>query len=371
MTLGMRPILDFMRHHVFLLLVLALPASAFGQDAYIGSAPRPIRITTGAVYQQYADADRRLNQVSFPVAAFIPIDRQFAVSVALSPALASGEDVTSVSGLSDAQLALSYYRELGAASVVASLGANLPSGKRALTEDEFATSTLLSQNFYGFRLPVFGQGLNLSPAITLAFPAGDAAMLGIGAAYQYRGSFEPLAGMEDPFKPGDELLITAGADVRLDDAWALSGDVTYTLYQADMLGDAEVYNSGDQIVGSLQALGTMGYNQLRIFARFRSKARSTLPFGDLTVTAPRTEPTQGRLLVTYRVRVLEAVYATLIAQGRYFDTTDLFDAKTLFDVGAGQDLALSPIVTLTSRFVYTFGAFPGVEIGAGLAFTVP
>ncbi|MEZ4700961.1 MAG: hypothetical protein R2834_11565 [Rhodothermales bacterium] len=358
-----------MRYLVWIALLVLAPA-AVAQDAYIGSAPRPVRITTGAVYQQYADADSRLQQVSFPVTAFVPVSRPFAVSLSFSPALSSGEEVVSLGGLSDAQLAVSYYQRLGAASAVFSLSANLPSGKRGLTQDEFATSTLLSQNFYGFRLPVFGQGLNLSPGVTLAFPAGDQAVVGIGASYQYRGGFEPLVDMTETFKPGDEILLTGGADVRLSDSWALSGDVTYTLYQADRLGDAEVFETGDQIAVSIQTLGNLGFNQLRFFARYRNKGKSTLPVEGLAITAPRTEPSQGRLLATYRVRVLQTVYATLIAQGRYFEETDLFGAKTLFDVGAGQEFVLTREVSLTSRFVYTFGSFPGVEIGGGLAFTL-
>mgnify|MGYP003889085827 CR=1 FL=1 len=356
----------------FLFVLLAVAPVAFAQDAYIGSAPRPIRITTGAVYQQYADADAdsRLQQVSFPITAFVPVSRPFAVSFSASPALVSGDEVASLQGFSDAQIALSYYQRLSAASAVFSLSANLPSGKRALTQEEFETSSLLSQNFYGFRLPVFGQGLNLSPGVALAIPAGDQAVIGIGASYQYRGRFEPLVGMADTFKPGDELLITGGGDVRLGEAWALSADVTYTLYQADQLGDVDVYETGDQLAVSLQALGQLGTNQLRVFGRFRDKGKSALPVNGISVPAPRTEPTQGRLLVSYRVRVLETVYATLITQGRYFEATDLFDARTLFDIGAGQEFVLTPEVSLTSRFVYTFGSFPGVEIGGGLAFTL-
>ena len=358
-----------MRALLLIVSLFILPV-AMAQDAYIGSAPRPIRITTGAVYQQYADADSRLQQVSFPITAFVPVSRPFAVSFAASPALVSGEAVASLQGLSDAQIALSYYQRMGAASGVFSLSANLPSGKRALTQEEFETSALLSQNFYGFRLPVFGQGLNLSPGVTFAFPAGDQAVLGIGASYQYRGSFEPLVGMTDSFKPGDEILITGGGDVRVADAWALSADITYTLYQADRLGDEDVYETGDQLAVSIQALGNLGTNQLRVFGRFRNKGKSTLPVAGASVPAPRTEPTQGRLLISYRVRVLETVHATLIAQGRYFEATDLFDARSLFDIGAGQEFVITPEVSLTSRFVYTFGSFPGVEIGGGLAFTL-
>lgn len=346
-------------------------ALAQSPNLYMGSEQQPIRIRTGAVFQQYADADRRLSQVAFPISAFVPITRNFAFSVFTNPALVNGESVTSLEGMSDAQAALSYYQSIGEGSVVVSLSTNLPSGKKELTEAEFATTTLISQDFYGFFVPVFGQGLNLSPGVTIAYPLGENVVGGVGFSYQLKGSFKPVADMLDDFTPGDEIMITGGLDFKVGSSWALSTNASYMMYQADELGAITVFESGDQVVATLQLLGNMGTNQARVIARYRTKARSVLPAGDEAITAPRTIPEQAQLLGTYTLGIQENLNATLIARVRHYQDTDFFSSKTLFDLGASPEVAFSESVSAVMRFVYTFGSFPGVEIGGGLAFTIP
>ncbi len=357
---------------LFLLILWAVP-SAFAQapNMYMGSEQQPIRIQTGTVFQQYADQDRRLSQITFPVSAFIPLTRGLAFSLYTNPALVSGEAVTSLQGLSDAQVALSYNQPLGDGSMVVSVGTNVPSGKRELTEAEFATTALVSQDFYGFYVPVLGQGLNISPGITLAFPFGDNMVGGLGVSYQLKGSFKPVENMPDAFKPGDEMMITGGFDFRLADEWALSTNVSYVLYNTDELGDLEVFESGNQTIAILQVLGNMGNNQARFVARYRTKAKSTLPAGNQVVTAPRTVPEQFQLLGKYNLSIQENVRATVLARVRRYNETDFFGDKTLFDIGAAPEVAFSDVVSGGMRFVYTFGSFPGVEIGAGLSFVIP
>ncbi len=355
-----------------LLVFWAVPsATAQAPNMYMGSEQQPIRIQTGAVFQQYADQDRRLSQVTFPVSAFIPLTRGLAFSLYTNPALVSGEDVTSLQGLSDAQVALSYHQALGDGSMVVSVGTNVPSGKRELTEAEFNTTTLVSQDFYGFYVPVLGQGLNISPGITIAFPFGESMVGGLGFSYQLKGSFKPVENMLDDFKPGNEMMITGGFDFKLADQWALSTNVSYVLYDTDELGTTAVFDSGDQTIVILQVLGNTENNQARFIARYRTKAKSTLPAGDQIVTAPRTVPEQFQLIGTYRINIQENLSATVIARARRYNGTDFFGDKTLFDVGASPQIAFSEIVSGGMRFVYTFGSFPGVEIGGGLSFTIP
>ncbi|MFK7846938.1 MAG: hypothetical protein AB8G77_16675 [Rhodothermales bacterium] len=340
-------------------------------NMYMGSEQQPIRIRTGAVFQQYADEDRRLSQLTFPVSAFIPFTRNLAFSLYTNPTLISGEAVTSLEGLSDAQVALSFYQEIGEGSIVVSLGSNVPSGKRELTEDEFATTALVSQDFYGFYVPVLGQGLNISPGITVAYPLGDNVVGGVGFSYQLKGSFKPVVNMIDSFTPGNEMMITGGFDFRLADSWALSTNVSYVMYQADELGSTSVFESGAQTVAVLQVLGNVGgSNQMRVIARYRTKAKSTLPAGDQFITAPRTIPEQFQVLGSYTLSIQENLNASLIGRVRHYQDTDFFATKTLFDVGASPEVAFSESVSAVMRFVYTFGSFPGVEIGGGLAFSL-
>ncbi len=364
-----------MRYIYFLLLLLSGPWSmpqAFAQqtDVYMGSAVQPVRLSTGMVYQQYADEDRSLSQLAFPFQAFIPIVRNLGFSVRTHPVLIHADSLESVQGLSDAQAAISYYRNIGPGSVVLSLSSNLPSGKRELTEEEFATMALVSQDFYSFGVPVLGQGLNLTPGLTVAYPINDDVVFGVGASYQLKGDFKPVQNMTESFTPGDELLLTGGVDVRVAPSWALSSNVSYIMYRDDQLGDVSVFESGDQIFVSLQLLGNLGSNQVRVMTRYRSKAKSQLPVGAGVTTAPRTIPSQFHLSGSYRLPLSDNLRATLLARFGYYDETDFFDSKTRVDLGAYQEYTLTDIVGAVVRFAYTFGSFPGVELGGGIVVTL-
>ena len=349
---------------------LASLAQAQDQRFYMGSSQQPIQISVGVSYQQYADEDRQLSQLGFPFRAFVPFTPHIGFAVITNPVLIEADSQAPVDGMSDAQVALSYFRNIGAGSIVVSLGANLPSGKRELTTDEFATIALLSQDFYSFAVPVLGQGFNLAPGVTVAYPINNNVVVGAGASYQLKGEYKPVTGMDEGFTPGDELMVTGGLDVRVAPAWALSANVSYVIYQEDTLGDVSVFESGDQIFVTLQGLGNLGTNQLRMTARYRGKAKSQLPVGDQVTTAPRTVPQQFSFTTTYGMRIQSNLTATLLGRVGHYEETDFFASKTRFDLGAYQEYQFDELVGAVLRFVYTFGSFPGVEIGGGLTFSL-
>ena len=363
-----------MRIYFFLFMsaVLAAPAFAQQSDLYVGSESVPIRLTAGTVYQQYADEDRQLSQVAFPFRAFIPVVRNVGFSIMTTPVLiqADADTLASIDGISDTQVAVSYFQNIGAGSVVVSLTSNLPTGKKELTIEEFNTMALLSQDFYNFGVSVLGQGFNLSPGLTVAYPVSDDVAVGLGVSYQLKGGFKPVLNTDSTFTPGDEFLITGGVDVRVGRAWALSSNVSYITYQEDLSGNTSIFESGDQVFVSLQALGNIGTNQLRFLARYRSKAKSVLPVGDNIATAPRTVPEQVQLTGTYRIQIQDGLRATILGRVGHYGETDFFSEKTRFDVGAIQHYAFTEVVGATFRFIYTFGSFPGVEVGGGLVVTL-
>ncbi len=355
------------------LLLLGLVSEGFAQegDLYLSSQQQPVRVSIGAVYQRFTDDDRAISEVTAPLALSAPLGRSFGISLTASPASATGDAVQSLSGFSDAQLGLSYYQKIGQSSVVASLGVNLPSGKRELTLEEFTTTVLLSQHFFNFRLPGFGQGFNVEPGLVWAFPVGEGVVLGLGVAYQVKGPYKPLEGSTDDYDPGDELLLTGGLDLRLGPTTNLSADLTYTHYAPDKVGDAEIFSAGDRVTATGQLLSFFGRHELRLTARYRGQARSSIPatFG-LAAEDLRTLPALVLLLGSYRHQVSGPFVLGVLAQARAFGETDVFESKTLFDVGLAPEVALSPTVRLRARFVYTLGDISGVEAGGGLVFTL-
>jgi hypothetical protein len=372
-------------HRLCLLLLLTLPfaaprAQVMPSDAegslYIGSQRPPVRITILPTFQRYSgtlveddlfgNVDAEVREFSTPVTIFAPVARNLGVSLRTSFTSASGDDLTGVSGLTDTQATLSYYLPAGAGSAVVSASANLPSGTSELTPDEAATAFLIGQNFYGFRLPNLGQGFNATGGLTYAFPAGDAVVVGLGAAYQLRGAFTPTEGA-DEYDPGDEILLTGGFSYGLSDASSLALDVTYAIYSTDTSGDVE-FESGNTLSVTGKWAGELGGRAASLTARFRTKGETE--FADELTTRFAQDPvipTQGRLLANVQLANGRPLGLGVFAQARTYAASDLFDAKTLFDLGAMPSYRILPNATLITRVALTFGDLSGIEVGGGLS----
>lgn len=300
------------------------------------------------------------------MSAFVPVGRRASFWLQTSQVTATGDDLETLSGFGDTQAGVTYTRPLGEGSLVSTLNVNLPSGKRELTRDEFTTSILLSQTFFDFRIPGFGQGTNVSPSLTWAVPVQDDVVVGVGASYQYRGSFRPVQFDDSEYDPGDEMLVTGGIDLRLGRTEAVSGDVSYTLYTDDSWG-TQSFSPGNKVVASLQYLSYMGFDELRVQARYSSRAKTTLPVGaGLTSEAQRLTPTHLNLLGTYRWRFSRDGAVRFLAQGRFFGEAEPYEAQNVVDVGMLPEWSLADALHLQGRFVYTAGSFSGLEAGVGL-----
>jgi hypothetical protein len=320
----------------------------------------------GIVYQHYEDDDLQLSQLTIPFTALVPLTPALGLSLRTVYASTDGDDLAAFFGMADAQAALSYYRTLGAGSAVASLAVNLPVGTAVATREEVETAYLLGLGFFDFRVPSFGQGLNVTPGLTYAFPVAPNLALGVGASYQYRGDFEPRAFAAETYDPGDEVLLTAGLDYGLGEASTLALDATYVHYGEDRFGDL-AYTTGDAFLATAQWTGPVGAHEARVLGRVRLKGESSAPPETLLLLGPdATIPTQARLLGHVRFRLGERVRLGALAQGRYYDETEVSTAKTLFDLGVLPEYELTPGLVLNARLGATLGDFRGGEVGAGL-----
>lgn len=338
-------------------------------DISLTSQQPPTRITIQPVFQRYEDGQTTLSEGSVPLEIFVPIQDNMLLGLRTGLARAGGTDFTSVTGRGDLQANLSYSRAAGAGSIVFNLGVNLPSGTTSLTDDEFETVTRLSYNFYEFQMPGFGQGLNLTPGVTWAVPAGERVLLGLGASYKLRGGFTPIDGMEASYDPGNEVRLTGGADIQLGRSEALSGDITITLYGTDTLGEAEHYGPGHKISATAQYLHHIGFNMVRIVARYQSQAKSSLPATagpDAPAEERRIIPTQGTIFVVYQHRVSDGINMAWRVDGQRFGKIADFSSKLLITVGGTPELSFKDQWILRPQFAYTLGSFSGLELGLGI-----
>lgn len=364
------------RRTVAAFAAVGLAASTCAHAQYAGPASPGVRpaavVTTGAHYQRFAlEESGHIEEISFPVYAAVPVGPSTSVSLRVSPASAGGRGHESLAGLSDVQLTAGHAGTIGSGSFVVSLGLNLPSGKRSLSSDEFETTVQLSQNFYDFRTPTFGQGFNASPGITWAVPIRENLVLGLGATYQYKGGFQPLEEMDEEYRPGSELLLTGGLDLRVGPAAALSGDVTYTRYGTDRIGTEDVFEAGDQVLATTQFLMHRGFDELRLVARYRNRGRGTLVAAGIpNGSALRTLPNQLDLLGSYRMRTSTSTAISFFSGVHYYDGTDVFSSRLLLSLGVGPERAISEQVGLWTRFSSRLGDFTGLEVAAGLRFEI-
>ncbi len=357
-----------MRHFllVMLMLVPLTPVWAQSGQVYLAGQRQPTQVTIFPVYQQYDDDGVKISEFSVPVVAFFPLKRNLGVSLHVSQANASADGFESLSGLTDVQLAASYFRRVGEGSVVLNLGLNLPSGKQDLTDEEFNTLLLVSRNVFDFRVPGFGRGLGIAPSITWAQPLSERFVVGVGVSFQYRASFDPVEGLAGSFDPGEEVLLTGGFNARVGAGASLSGDVSVTLYGTDTLGDVDVFEAGAKTVVTAQYRQTRGFNVLWLLARYRTRAEGSLIENGTTLDAGKLNPDQFELRGQYRYRVHQGLYVGAHAQARLLDEALNVEKTNLLGAGVSAEFTVSPQVRVPLRFTYVFGDLTGLETGVGL-----
>lgn len=356
-----------MRHLLLLVLLAVLAAPlALGQPSalYASSERQPIRVSMEGFYQNFSDEGEDISEISVPLGIFVPIGDAVALSLQTNYASVSGSDLEAVSGVGDVQFIGSYFQPAGTGSLVFSVGVNATTGQNALSFEEFRTSTLAGQTAYDLRVPTFGQGIRVAPAVTYAFPVGERLALGLGASYQYRGPYEPLNDLPDQYDPGEEVLLTAGADLEVTPTSSFSVDLSFGVNGTDTWGPV-TYEPGNTITATAQYLLYLGFHQVRAIARYQARGEGDLP--NVAATAETAVPTQILFLTDARFQFTPTVEVGALARVRnYSESALLGEALTLFDLGLAPSAVVSDQVRLTSRFQYTFGGFSGFTVGGGL-----
>lgn len=364
----MRPKKTLIVAAVLTVAAFVRPATAQQSDVDLTSRDAVTRISTSAVYQEYEADSLSVSELSFPVSVSVPLGQDLSLGVNASFARVTGDGLEDLSGITDTRVSLNWVRRLGEASVVATLGASLPTGKEDLTFREFGTLMLLSQNAFDFTVPGFGQGFGVFPALAVAFPANDDVVIGVGASYQHRGAYRPVDILNDDYTPGNEILLTGGADYRVNPSTSVSLDLTATMYAADRLGSVDVYQAGRKITITSMVRHIRGFNELRGLVVYRSRAKSDELAGvELVTQEERTLPNQFTIQGSYLVRLTAALRATLLAEARIFEETAIYPSRSIIDVGVLPRIRLTDTTFLTTRFIYSAGDITGFEAGAGLS----
>lgn len=188
---------------------------------------------------------RSASAFTVPLAASIALGEQwtFDVSTAYSngtvrlrandPAL--GRDSYSLSGLSDVRARLTA--RLAGDAVVATVGANLPTGATSLDAEEFAALRVLAAPALAMPMPALGSGLGATAGLVVARQFAGWAWA-LGASYELRRTYTPVAlpagTPGGDLDPGDALHLSLGGD-------GLVGQSGMTVaLTADLFGDDQL-----------------------------------------------------------------------------------------------------------------------------------
>jgi len=361
----------------FAMLVWALclsvsDACAQTADPYIIS--RQGSVVIQPLYQRWSIKDGlSFSEFGTSVSLYLPLSRSASVSLRGGQA-SSGGDVSSLSGMTDLQVGVGYHLE--ALNAIVSCGINIPSGKKELTDDEFVTSLIFSSPIFNFRYPSFGQGIGINPGIAWVFPVDEGVVMGLGGAYQYKGKYRPRTGIED-YKPGDEILLTGGVDLRLNEASSVSTDIVFTTYGTDKIGDEKVFASGTAVSANVQYKQYIKENELWLFLRYRSKAKSEVASATgLVPESERIEPNRFEFAAQYRIMFSSRFSARVLGDVRIFEETgSAFSGTKLFGIGAAPVFTLPSGLNFPARVKFQIGTvkggqnITGFEIGAGVGYS--
>lgn len=356
------------------LAMLALPARA-------QTDPRAV-VEVGAVAQSYPNGDNAtVSELTIPLrASVMAVPGILELSARTAYGSVSGDGLESLSGLGDTQVGANVRRPVGGGLVDLSFTASLPTGQTSLSDDQFATASVLALDDYAFALPSLGQGMVIVPGLTVAVPVGSGLALGVGASYSMPSAYTPFDD-GNSYAPADETILTAGFDASLGGASRFTLEGSYVMYGQDTFG-TETFSPGDKIAGRLRlALGS-GAVRGSFLARYRQVGDGTIGTPIRPVAFIRPNQAQVALGLTFVQPTVEVgVSSGLRYYGSFEDAADaanfessLSGQQVLLDLAASPSVRVGPNTQVTGTFTYTLGIaeiagaapFSGFRAGGGV-----
>lgn len=322
---------------------------------------REVTLGSGMHFQHWSKGDSlKVREFSIPVVFICPLGKRLSLDVVSGSGLATLDRGTSSSlkGLTDTKVRASYI--IGDEVAVLTAGVSTPTGRTGLEEDEQEVSNFLAQNALGFRVPNFGQGLDVNVGVAVARKIGEM-VFGAGAGYLLKGEFTPRA-EGSAYQPGDELSLTAGLDRKvLDGDGKIALDVVYTRYSEDKRAGSRVFQSGDKLLGQALGLLRAGGLDWRVYLVERSKGRNTNYSGP----SPRvfSNGNQFEAGLSALRRTSGALAWRVLGDLRMYEDNEFGrGAARIFGVGPGVRFRLSPGRTLDLSIKFARGKIDGATV---------
>ncbi len=278
-----------------------------------------------------------------------------------------------LSSLNDTRVKGTYYFKEKLFGV--SLRANLPTGKTALTAEEFTLSLRLADNSRKFVVRRFGQGLDIGGDVFVRPQFRHIGFL-FGGGYIAKGRYQVLADSPAEYRYGPELHFRVMAEtVNNGGPLGMSGELVYKSYGTDEFDSEGIYKSGNTLIlsgrvrYSGQVSGVLGLVYLT-----RSKAQLPAPESATLVEeiyqSGRDEFTaylSGTYPVNKRLRVLGRTEYRDLSANQYDPSSGQYRPATHYlGLGAGAGYSFTPILSGSAVITYYRGETNDVDDLTGL-----
>jgi len=315
--------------------------------------------TCQAVYESWKAKDDKITEFAFPFSVVFPFGDKTKVYAITAPAFSNLDTGVkySLGGLSD--LKIGGHSLMLNDKLLLTYGLNLPTGKHALTSEQYPVAGVLAMPAFNFRVPTMGQGLDVQAGLNGAGELGDF-VVGYGATFLMKGPFKPFDGVKDSYNPGDEITFALGADrdaVLMGKEMKLTADVLYTMYFHDTWGEKKVFQSGNRIWIQLMSSFKINENDVVVLIRERIKGKNKTNTGEVFDLERKNSNANQFEIQAYLYAPPKndmQLYGT--AEFRMY-SKNAFGAggATLFGPGGGIRKQTSPNMTLTGEARIYFG----------------
>lgn len=244
-----------MRRGLALLAVLLASSPATAQYA-------STRLGAGLHFETYSfgEAERvdieSLRLLSAPFAAAVAlsprVELQVAGAWARGEIVRPGGEEASISGLTDTEIRLTATVGRDALRITGI--AQLPTGVSELTAEEADAAGNFAADVLPFRVTNWGAGGGFGVSTALARPLGAVAV-GLSAGYVVAREFEPVAGTDFQYRPGNQLHVRLAVDRTFGTSGKGSLAVTWQSFGEDQVAGENLFRTGDR----LQALASWAF----------------------------------------------------------------------------------------------------------------
>ncbi len=299
---------------------------------------------------------KTISQFVTPVAVVMPVSANFDLILASSNATTSFDNGTSynLNGLTDGKIRVLY--RMANSKILVNAGINIPSGKNAFNQNEGIVAAEIAEPVLGFHVRSFGKGFNVDLGLAYAHRLRDNLFLGIGFGYLANGEYKFSSNQTNKFKPGNELSMTLGLDIRGEKLF-LRGDLLYRSFATDKMQNQNIFKQGSQI--ELEGLCQVRMNRfaLVISARNVIKSSNKMISGGRTVLADRDfigSSFWGQSNLVYNLNNTTSIIGNLSLR-RFGDSDIQMGNATIISSGVGLQYKLSEMLLLHGNADYLTG----------------